>query len=236
MAATASSTTAPTDIVSGCSVSCPASPNASVRRSSTSRSKRAGVVEQHRQVGVVARVDAVELGLDLALQHGERCAELVGDVGEETPARLLRRLEPARHLVEGSPERAHGPRAGGSHTGVIVPATETLGAVEQVADRAGQATVGEERGNERGADDCDDNRRPTSSVAVAARLPREDPEQHAEPDPDHRDDDGDAQESAPPPVRARRAMAAMSRRCPRGPRRVPPSTVRVTIGHESASR
>ena len=109
--------------------------------------QRAGVVEQHRQMCVVARMDAVELGLDLALQHGERCAQLVGDVGEETPARLLRGLEPARHLVEGSPEGAHSSRAGGSHTGVIVPAAEALGAVEQVADRACQAAIGEERGN-----------------------------------------------------------------------------------------
>ena len=54
------------------------------------------LVAQDRQVLVVAPVDAVELSLDAGLQHGQRCAQLVGDVGEESAAGRLGRLEPRR--------------------------------------------------------------------------------------------------------------------------------------------
>ena len=68
--------------------------------------ERAGLLEEQQEVGVVARVDAVELGLDLGLQHGQRRAQLVGDVGQEPAAGVLRGVEPAGHVVECPAERA----------------------------------------------------------------------------------------------------------------------------------
>ncbi len=146
-------------------------------------------------------MDTVELGLDLALQHRERSSQLVGDVGEEATARLVRGLELARHVVERPPERADA-RGPAGRPERLVPATEPLGAVEQVADRAGQAAVGDERGDDRGDDDGDDDGRPPRPSRPPPASLGDDAENHAEPDPDHRDDDGDAEESAPPPVRA----------------------------------
>ena len=58
--------------------------------------QRSGLIEQPNEVGVVARMDTVELGLDLATQHRERRPQLVGHVGEEAAASLLRCLELAR--------------------------------------------------------------------------------------------------------------------------------------------
>jgi hypothetical protein len=56
---------------------------------------------QHRkEVGVVARVDALDQALEVALDDGERRAQLVRDVGQETPPLLVVRLEALGHLIE----------------------------------------------------------------------------------------------------------------------------------------
>ncbi len=62
--------------------------------------EQVGLLQQRAEVTVVAGVDAVELGLDAALQHGQGRAQLVGDVGEEAAALLLGGVQPDRHLVE----------------------------------------------------------------------------------------------------------------------------------------
>ncbi|CAN5566255.1 hypothetical protein BH18ACT3_BH18ACT3_25790 [soil metagenome] len=83
----------------------------------------------------------------------------MGDIGEEATAGVLGRLQPPGHVVERPPERAHSQRAGRVDAGVVVAAAEPLDPVEQVADRTGEATVGDERCDERGPDDSDDDRR-----------------------------------------------------------------------------
>ena len=52
---------------------------------------------------LVEGMDAVDHRLEVALDDRERRAQLVGDVGEKTPALVVARLEPRRHLVEGTP-------------------------------------------------------------------------------------------------------------------------------------
>ena len=73
--------------------------------------ERAGLVKQQVEALVVARVDAVELQLYLPLQHGERRAQLVGDIGQEALTGALGCVEPGGHVVEGVAERAHRPRS-----------------------------------------------------------------------------------------------------------------------------
>ena len=69
--------------------------------------ERPRLIAQQLEVGVVARVDAVELRLHLRLQHGERSAQLVGDVGEEPAAGRFRCVKAFGHAVECGAERAH---------------------------------------------------------------------------------------------------------------------------------
>ena len=77
-----------------------------------------GLVQERGEVAVVAGMDAVELGLDLALQDGQWVAQLVGDVGEEAPPLLFAGGKPRCHLVEGGGEERAAP-------GVLAPATST---------------------------------------------------------------------------------------------------------------
>ena len=142
--------------------------------------QRTGLIEQPNQVGVVARMDTVELGFDLAPQHRERCPQLVRHVGEEAAASLLGCLELAGHVVECPSERAHRSWSGGTDPGVVLATAEPFGAVEQFADRSSQATVGDERGDERGDDDGDDHRGwPRLFVVATIGAAGEQPEQHA---------------------------------------------------------
>ena len=51
-------------------------------------------------------VDAVEQGLGVALQDGERGAQLVGNVSEQVAAELVLAIEVVGHFVEGVGEAA----------------------------------------------------------------------------------------------------------------------------------
>jgi len=64
-------------------------------------SEELGLLQQRGEVALVAGVDAVHLGLDAGLEHGQRGSQLVGDVGQEPPALLLGDGQPGRHVVEG---------------------------------------------------------------------------------------------------------------------------------------
>ena len=121
--------------------------------------QRVGLVAQQLQVGVVTGMDAVELRLDLCLQHRQRRAQFVGHVGEEATPRLLGRVEAPGHVVEGGAQRAHGPRSGRADSCRVLTLPDTLCAVQQLADRSGQPAVGDERGHEGRADDSEQHRR-----------------------------------------------------------------------------
>ncbi len=41
-----------------------------------------GLLEERLEMGGIGRIDAVEQGLEVALDHGERGAQLVGDIGQ----------------------------------------------------------------------------------------------------------------------------------------------------------
>ena len=84
----------------GGAAACPASDRATVRRSSISRpSTRVSSRIAARCVGV-GRVDAVDERLDVALDHRQRGAQLVADVGQQRAALALVGLEPGGHRVE----------------------------------------------------------------------------------------------------------------------------------------
>ena len=78
----------------------PASDRAIVRRSSISRS----ITRVSSRIGVrcaaSGRVDAVDDGLEVAGDHGERRAQLVAHVGQQRPPLLLVGLETRGHRVE----------------------------------------------------------------------------------------------------------------------------------------
>ena len=65
-----------------------------------------GLLQQRPQVTLVPGVDAVDLGLDAALQDGQGRAQLVGDVGQEPPSLLLRGGQPGRDVVDGVAQQA----------------------------------------------------------------------------------------------------------------------------------
>ena len=197
--------------------------------------ERAGLVEQQVEAGVVARVDAVELQLDLPLQHGERRAQLVGDVGQEAVASGLGRVEPGGHVVEGVPERAHGPRPARVDAGGVLAGPDALGALEQVAHRPGQPAVGE-HGRADGADDADDEHA-RRAAPIAAPLVARGAETIPEPIQITAGGDGEAQEAPAPPAGVvagwRPGPTVRPAHSSRGRRR---ADCRVGLGHGSARR
>src|SRR5918996_1634078 len=59
------------------------------------------LLEHRLKVRPVGVVHAIEDPLHVAADHRQRCAELVGQVGQEVPPLVLRGSQPLRHLVEG---------------------------------------------------------------------------------------------------------------------------------------
>ena len=98
-----------TSVSSRWSGSAPASASESVRRSSSSRSITR-VSSNRGEVGIVARVDAVEHGLVLPAMTCRACAAR-GDVGEQGLAVGPRAVQPLRHRVERGGQPPDGPRA-----------------------------------------------------------------------------------------------------------------------------
>ena len=96
------SSRAPTSTGSRCSARPPASAWATVRRSSTSRSRVVMASRIGRQVRGIGRIDAVRDGLDVGPHDGQRRAQLVRHVGQEAAAFSLVDGQPGAHLVEGS--------------------------------------------------------------------------------------------------------------------------------------
>ncbi len=66
-----------------------------------------GLVEDRLEMGGIGRVDAVEQGLEVALDHGERRAQLVGDVGQGGSALLFDLFQAGTHGVEERGQVAH---------------------------------------------------------------------------------------------------------------------------------
>ncbi len=129
--------------------------------------ERAGLIAKQLEVGIVARVDAVELRLHLGLQHGERRAQLVGDVGEEPAAGRFRCVKAFGHAVERGAERAHGARARRLHARRVVAGADALGALEQFAGRSGESAISDERRHDRRAHHREERSgRPTPAIAT----------------------------------------------------------------------
>ena len=91
--------------------------------------------EQRRDVVLVDRVDAVDHGLEAALDDRERRPQLVGDVGEHRATVVARPVESLGHRVERAREAADGPRAAGLHPDAGLAVGEAIGRVGDLRER-----------------------------------------------------------------------------------------------------
>ncbi len=93
-----------------------------------------GRLEDWLEVLSIRRVDAVEQGFDVALDHGERCAELVRNVGQGRLPLLLDLLQARAHRVERAGEVADFARAFLSHAGAEVAGFDPARGLDQLPD------------------------------------------------------------------------------------------------------
>ena len=190
----------------GCRASRPASPRASVRRSSTSRSSvrvwsmsisrwassRGWIPSSWASISARSTVSGVRSSWLTSARNRRR------EVSEASSRAAI--------VVERPAERAHGPRARRPHAGVVVAVADALGALEQLGHRPRQAAVGDERRHEGGGDDGRHDREARPGRCSAGRRgPTGHAEQHPEADPHERDDEGAEQEPPPPPAGPARA-------------------------------
>ena len=74
--------------------------------------------------------------LDLTADHCERGAQLVAEVGEQTPPPLVFLLESGCHPVEGGADRTERPRANLVDPDPCLPVAQPAGGVDQFAHRS----------------------------------------------------------------------------------------------------
>ena len=78
-----------------------------VRRSSISRDRTWVSSSKLAELTIVTRIDAVEESFEPALNHRQRRAQLVRDIGHQVAAQAIVVLQPLGHRVERARERAH---------------------------------------------------------------------------------------------------------------------------------
>ena len=125
-----------------------------------------GLLQDRSQVRFVDGMDAVDQRLEVRLDHGQRCPELVRDVGEQLPAPGLVRAEPLRHRVERSPEPLHLPRASLLDTGLVVPGGHAVGGLHHVDDRRREPASGADDEEHHEHHDHDPDREERAAVPV----------------------------------------------------------------------
>ena len=186
-----------------------------------------GLLEHSLQAGLIRCVDAVEHALGVPPDHGERGAQLVGDVGQEVPPVLLALSQSLHHLVErpGQPADVAGPSL--LHAHVVVAAGHPLGRFHHLAHRLRHpphgASGGDERHQQAHREDGDERRE--SPVAVQSEAVREHHHRQrvggdGEPEEDrHRDRDAPKEAAAhSPPRPAPRRREGLTLRPPRRPK------------------
>ena len=104
-----------------------------------------------RRLALVLAVDhAVGDRLDVALDGGQRRAQLVRDAHQEVALVLARLLELARHLLEAVRELAELVRALGAQVHVVVAQRDALAGLGQLAHRARDAPAEQQSDERRG--------------------------------------------------------------------------------------
>ncbi|MDQ4133088.1 MAG: hypothetical protein M3179_07760, partial [Actinomycetota bacterium] len=114
------------------------------------------LLQQRGEMGVVAGVDVVQLGLDAALEDGQGSAKLVRHVGEEPAPLGLRVRQSGGHVVERGHEGTHLAGPIGFDPNVVVAGAQAVGGAEQTGDRPADSPVGKHGGAT--ADDADEPR------------------------------------------------------------------------------
>ena len=163
------------------------------------------LLEDRADVGRVGRVDPVEQGLEVALDHRERGSELVGDVGEEAAARRILRLEPCGHRVEGPAQASHLASALviGDPNGVV-GSLDPPGGIDELRERSPDAARDADADDQR--DDPDDEHdepggprqvRERPLCRCRSQQPRQQPQdEHADRDDQRRHERDEAPEAA----------------------------------------
>ena len=105
----------------------------------------------------VGRMDSVDQRLDVALDHGQRRAQLMADVGQQRAALLLVGLESGRHRVESASQLLDRPQVRSGLTeahGVVAVLDPTRRSQQPVQIAPGTEQSAQER---RQHDDCNDD-------------------------------------------------------------------------------
>ena len=161
----------------------------------------------------IAGIDAIEHPLEPALQHGERIAELVRDVGHQMAPLHVLRFEPRRHAVERARQRAHPARTvlGGADREVAL--RHAVCRFDHLAQRKSETPHQAPEDGEQHEEPHhpeEDSRRPRENLAVPAwKQPRDD---GGEPNANQKQDDGEQAADAPVESRAVPAPRSAARR------------------------
>ena len=144
-----------------------------------------GLLQKGRELVVVARVDAIEHRLDIALDDRQGRAKLVGDVGEERAALRLILPEPFRHPVKRHTEVAHFRLARRLDSHAVVPGGDPVGRGHDVGHRRDRPThaaadVDAERGKRHQHEGRHEPGRTAAGLIGAVVMPVADPGQRKE--------------------------------------------------------
>jgi hypothetical protein len=107
-----------------------------------------GFFQQRRQVVGVGRIDPIEQRLEVALEHGDGRAQLVGHVCQQAAALIFAAPQAAEHGVEGACQGAQLARPALAHARGQVAGFDALGRVDQVAQGKGEKPQRGEQGEE----------------------------------------------------------------------------------------
>jgi hypothetical protein len=197
------------------------------------------LLEDRLEVGLVDRVDPVDQGFEVALDHGERVAELVADLGEERPPLRLVGLQAGRHRVERPGEAAelHGSAADLRDADRVVAGLDPAGRIDEIAEGC-RDPPGESQAAADGqdAEDEHDDRRQAHEPRPAARVgqPEHELQRPEDEDPEraerHRQDDDEAADPGHEVVPPGAAREGSARTHPRPTAAVRPASAAVRPG------
>ena len=174
------------------------------------------LVEDRGQVRLVCRMDAIDDRLEVALHDGQRCPQLVADIGEQAPPLALVRFEPICHRVEPAEQRADG--AGRPPTLVhahrVIASLDARDGCGEIVERLGHAAHSrsepEQKEEPKDQDDRADQRhveahRRATRRAIQSERRTEQP-QHQD-GPRKRDEEEQREQAAEGPDEARRTRS-----------------------------
>jgi hypothetical protein len=154
-------------------------------------------------MGFVGRMDPIQDRFDVAGDDGQRCPQLVGDVGEEAPPLCRIGFEPRRHRVEAAGEGPDRRRRGSveNDTSAVVAGLDAGGLLDQVVEHPARAPDRPAAADDpRDGGDRQDGCRQADQVAGGPRCREDRPDEarREREQPEHTDQEHEAEQTPEP--------------------------------------